>query len=157
VGEITVRRAIAEDADVLAELRRDMQAELIAADGLSRDADELVEGNRAYFREALSGDEFVGFVAEESGRILATSGMVLYRAPPTFGNPSGTEGFVMNMYTVPEARGHGLATKLVDALVSHARDVGARRVWLRASQFGKPVYERYGFETTDHYMQLRMG
>jgi GNAT superfamily N-acetyltransferase len=139
----------------MARLRRDMQAELMENDrGL--DPDSVLEGNRDYFRRKLASGDFLAFLAEEGGQIVATSGMVVYEAPPTPGNPSGVEGYIMNMYTVPGARGRGLATRLVDALVEEARTLGARRTWLRASDAGKPVYERYGFHQYDRYMHFRI-
>jgi GNAT superfamily N-acetyltransferase len=136
-------------------MRRDMQAELTEGErGL--DPDSVVDKNRDYFRRRLAIGDFVAFLAEEAGRIIATSGMVIYEAPPTPGNPAGIEGYIMNMYTLPEARGRGIATKLIDALTNHARGLGARRVWLRASDEGERVYARYGFQKYDRYMQLRI-
>ena len=132
-----------------------MQAELMEA-GRGLDPDSVVDANRDYFRRKLPGGEFVAFIAEEEGRIVATSGMLVYEAPPTPGNPAGIEGYIMNMYTLPAFRSRGLATHLVDSLVEHARSLGSRRVWLRASDSGAPVYARYGFQKYDRYMHFRM-
>jgi GNAT superfamily N-acetyltransferase len=149
---VNIRRATAEDAEVMADLRRDMQGELTDSTG-PLDPDALYERNLAYFRECIPSGQFVAYVAEEDGEMVATSGMVVYRAPPTGGNPTGIEVYIMNMYTVPSHRGRGLATKLLDALVTHAQGLGARRAWLRASDAGRPVYQRYGFVGNDaHYM-----
>lgn len=151
--ELTIRRATADDADTLTRLRLEMQTELFAGDGHGASPDEIVEDNREYFREHLPVGDFVAFVAEAGGAIVATSGVVVYRAPPTGGNPSGVEGYVMNMYTVPEYRGRGLAPRLLDRLIEHIRGLGGHRVWLRASDYGRPVYDRYGFRGDDpHYM-----
>jgi GNAT superfamily N-acetyltransferase len=98
----------------------------------------------------------VAFVAETDGQIVATSGMVVYEAPPTGGNPTGVEGYIMNMYTLPEWRGHGLARRLLDCLTEHARGLGARRVWLRASAQGRRVYEPYGFSGDENQMYLKL-
>jgi GNAT superfamily N-acetyltransferase len=151
--ELTIRRATAEDADELTRLRLAMQMELFAGDGRGASPEEIVEHNRRYFREHLPVGDFVAFVAEVDGEIVGTSGIVVYQAPPTQGNPTGIEGYVMNMYTVPEHRGHGIATRLLDHLVEHVRALGGRRAWLRASDSGRPVYHRYGFRGDDpHYM-----
>jgi GNAT superfamily N-acetyltransferase len=152
--EITMRRATADDADEMARLRRDMQAELLTTGDrtLALDAASPRQ-NRDYFREKLPTGEFVAFLAETGGVIVGTGGIVVYRAPPTQGNPTGIEGYVMNMYTVPSYRGRGIATRLLDHLVEHVRDLGGRRAWLRASDSGRPVYHRYGFRGDDpHYM-----
>jgi ribosomal protein S18 acetylase RimI-like enzyme len=151
--EITIRRATADDADAMARLRHAMQSELMSTESGGLSADDLVKRNHDYFREKLPTGDFVAFVAESSGAIVATSGVVVYRAPPTGGNPTGVEGYVMNMYTVPTHRGRGIATRLLDQIVAHIRALGGHRVWLRASDLGRPVYHRYGFRGDDpHYM-----
>jgi GNAT superfamily N-acetyltransferase len=154
--ELSIRRATADDADEMARLRRDMQAELLTTGGRTLSLDDAARHNRDYFREKLPSGEFVAFLAETGGVIAGTSGMVVYRAPPTPGNPTGVEGYIMNMYTVPAYRGQGIATRLLERLVEHARGLGARRVWLRASDFGRPVYERFGFGDDPHYMSYRL-
>ncbi|MEO8458001.1 MAG: GNAT family N-acetyltransferase [Chloroflexota bacterium] len=154
---ITIRRAVVTDADVMANLRRDMQTELGASPGGHPvPADELVEHNIAYFREKLPSDDFAAFVAEASGEIVGTSGIVMYRVPPTGGNPTGIEGFVMNMYTRPDFRRQGISSRLLECVVQHARSLGARRVWLRASQMGRLVYDSYGFAHDENYMAYRI-
>jgi len=146
---ITIRRATADDADELARLRHSMQSELFATDPHAPSPDDIVDLNRDYFREKLPTGDFVAFVAESDGEIVATSGVVVYRAPPTGGNPTGVEGYIMNMYTVPAHRGDGIATRLLDHIVAHIRSLGGHRVWLRASDYGRPVYHRYGFRGDD--------
>jgi ribosomal protein S18 acetylase RimI-like enzyme len=147
--EIAIRRATADDAEAMTCLRRDMQTELFAGDARGTSPDELADYNRQYFLEHLPAGDFVAFLAETGGAIVATSGIVIYAAPPTGGNPTGIEGYVMNMYTVPEYRGRGIATRLLDQLIEHVRSLGGRRAWLRASDSGRPVYHRYGFRGDD--------
>jgi GNAT superfamily N-acetyltransferase len=154
--ELSIRRATADDADEMARLRRDMQAELLATGDRTLALDDVARHNRDYFREKLPAGEFVAFLAETGGVIAGTSGMVVYRAPPTQGSPAGVEGYIMNMYTVPAYRGQGIATRLLERLVEHARGLGAPRVWLRASEVGRPVYERFGFGDDPHYMSYRI-
>lgn len=156
--EITIRRGTLDDVDTMTRLRRDMQTELWSTDSRpdAVSPDDIVELNRDYFREKLPTGEFVAFLAEVDGETVGTGGVVLYRAPPTSGNPTGIEGYVMNMYTAPGYRGRGIASRILDHLVQHARSIGARRVWLRASEFGRPVYERYGFDADPHSMAYRI-
>ena len=49
------------------------------------------------------------------------------------------------MYTAPEWRGRGIARMIVEELMSAARAAGARFVSLRASDQGRPIYEKAGF------------
>jgi GNAT superfamily N-acetyltransferase len=151
----TVRRATAEDAEEMTRLRLDMQMELREH---HRDFDPAAaaEVNVRYFREKIPAGSFVAYVAEEDGRIIGTSGMVLYEAPPTPGNPTGIEGYIMNMYTLPDRRRGGIGSALLEELISHVKSLGGRRVWLRSSDPGRPVYSARGFEDYPPYMQLRL-
>jgi GNAT superfamily N-acetyltransferase len=62
----------------------------------------------------------------------------------------------MNMYTVPEWRGRGVATALLREIIKFVKGTGARRIWLRATEEGRPVYEKAGFSpvTSYSYMEL---
>jgi GNAT superfamily N-acetyltransferase len=149
----TIRRATLDDVETLVSLRHVMQAEMEHGYEVAT-PDEIIEPMRKYFREQLAGYHFAAFIAEVEGRPIGTGGVVVFDVPPSPSNPEGAEGYVMNMYTVPEWRGRGVAHSLVDALVRHAYGEGARRMWLRTSEDGESVYQRFGFRKRDHYMQM---
>lgn len=154
----TIRRATARDIEELVRLRLAMMAETAGYSGeqaeTSRDS-ELADANRAYMRETMPAGEFVAYVAESDGKIVATSGLRMYRMAPHTGNLEGIGAYVLNMYTVPRWRGRGLASALLERVVQHAREAGAKSVSLRASAAGRPVYERYGFASDPSFMSLR--
>ena len=64
---------------------------------------------------------------------------------PTFHNPSGRCAYIMNMYVRPDYRRRGIATAILDLLVTDARERGAGRIALEATEAGRPLYEKYGF------------
>lgn len=149
-----VRRAGADDVETLVALRRAMQEELLEPGGaLSAEWEGVT---REYLRRKVPSGEFLALVAEADGGIIGTSGLIVYEAPPTDGNASGREGYIMNMYTRPEYRGRGIAGAFLERLLEHLRSAGAGRVWLRASPYGDPVYRRLGFEPNAPYMQRRV-
>lgn len=154
-----IRRATVDDIEELVRLRLAMMAEMADHFGEGARAgqdDELADANRAYMREAMPAGEFVAYVAESDGEMVATSGLRVYRVAPHTGNLEGVGAYVLNMYTVPTWRGRGLATALLEQLVRHARDAGAKSVSLRASAAGRSVYESYGFGSDDSFMSLRI-
>lgn len=152
-----VRRATVEDIEEMVPLRLAMLREFRktgqAARGVA-DPDGPAAANRSYYELKLPTGEFVSFVAVAEGKIVATSGMVVYEAPPNPGNPAGVQGYVLNMYTAPGYLGQGLARALLDELIRHARSLGARRVWLRTSEMGRSVYRAAGFFEDEDYMRL---
>jgi len=50
-----------------------------------------------------------------------------------------------------------LATTLVQALIKEAEARGATRIWLRATDQGRPIYARAGFVPGPRYMERRLG
>jgi GNAT superfamily N-acetyltransferase len=155
----TIRQATLNDIETLVTLRLAMMAEVPGRDAKTAEPEgvsALAEANRAYMRDAMPAGEFVAYVAESDGAIVATSGLRIYRMAPHNGNIRGVGAYVLNMYTVPAWRGRGLASALLERLVEHAREVGATSVSLRASDAGRPVYERYGFTSDASFMSLRI-
>ena len=96
----------------------------------------------------------MGYVAVANGQIVATSGLVIHRHPPSPSNLSGLTAYVMNMYTLPAWRGRGIATTLVDKLIELAKGKNCRRISLHATPMGRPVYARAGFVPAEAEMQL---
>jgi GNAT superfamily N-acetyltransferase len=65
---------------------------------------------------------------------------------------------IRGMATAPHARGHGAGTKVLQALVQHATDNGAARVWCNARTRALSLYERAGFvATSDEFETPRIG
>ena len=154
-GQVTIRRASAADIEALVEMRLALQREVGAIY-----ADAPVEGardaNRRYLISALPGGEFMAWVAEAEGRLVACSGLVLYSRMPGAHGLASREAYVMNMYTHPEYRRLGIASELLNRMIQFARSAGTRRVWLRSTPMGKPVYERIGFQPMESAMQLKL-
>jgi GNAT superfamily N-acetyltransferase len=149
----TIRRATVDDVEELVRLRHAMQGEMEHGYEVAS-PDDIIDQMRDYFAKQLSGFHFAAFFAEAAGKVIGTGGVVVFDVPPSPSNPGGAEGYVMNMYTEPEWRGKGVAHAIVDALVKHAYGEGARRMWLRTTDDGERVYERFGFRRRDHYMQM---
>ena len=65
---------------------------------------------------------------------------------------------IRGMATAAPARGHGAGTKVLQALVQHATDNGATRVWCNARTPALSLYERAGFvATSDEFETPRIG
>jgi GNAT superfamily N-acetyltransferase len=65
---------------------------------------------------------------------------------------------IRGMATAPHARGDGAGSEVLRALVQHARDNGATRVWCNARTPALSLYERAGFVATpDEFETPRIG
>jgi GNAT superfamily N-acetyltransferase len=151
----TIRRATPDDIEALVDLRLEMQRELVDGE-MKVDWTAVQAACRQYFTEALPTEQFLVFVAEAEGRIVATSGLSFVSRPPSGTSYSRSEGYVTNMYAVPAWRGRGVATALLNATMEHAKQHGARLVFLHTSDAGRPVYEKLGFAEYPRYMQLKL-
>jgi GNAT superfamily N-acetyltransferase len=146
IGEdIVYRHAEVDDVQVLVDLRVHFLKELHSHIG-NHETKVLRDSLLKYFTEAIPSGDFIAWVAECGRNIIATSGMVVWRKPALYGGvESGRLGYLLNFYTIPEARGRGIATRLLNELIREAKSLGLRYLHLHASKDGEPIYRRAGF------------
>ena len=153
-GKATIRHATERDLDALVALR----VALFRETGGVPDEDPLAAftaATRCYLADAVPAGDFVSFVAEADGRVVSASGLIFFRRAPTARNLTGRDAYVLNMYTVPEWRGRGLATALVERILEFVRDeTDCPRVFLNAEEQARPIYARAGFAAEENYMAL---
>lgn len=148
---ISYRLADITDADVLAKIRSIFLAE--ANDVKSKQEQEETEiANKEYFRKALADESFVSWVALDKEKIVATSGLCFYIVPPSVKCPDGKTAYIMNMFTFPEYRKQGIGMELLKRIVDEAKKRGYKKVTLAATEMGKPLYLKYGFNDISNDM-----
>lgn len=148
-GSYRLRPVGAADVPVLVRHRERMFSDLDQWDVVDPAAlREVARAYRPWLLARLRAGKLAGFLAETAqGAALGSALVHLREAPP---RPRWTRGelpYVMNVYTVPEARGRGVATGLLEEILHWCRARGFPRVTLNASDMGRGVYERLGFET----------
>jgi len=152
-GSWAIRRADAADIPRLLELRLDLVRSMGHKDEVLLAC--LAAACRAYFERAIPGGDFVGWVAEADGEVIGTAGLVIHSVPPTVRNLPGREGYIMNMYVVPEWRRHGIARDLLSAVLDFLRAECVPQVSLHATPDGRHLYEQSGFADS-HELRLRL-
>ena len=98
----------------------------------------------------------VEYVAEENGNIIATGAVVFYFYPPSYTNKSGKIAYITNMFTSPEYRRQGIATKMLKLLEDEAKRRNIHVMRLGASKLGRPVYEKFGFLQENEWLSKRI-
>jgi GNAT superfamily N-acetyltransferase len=102
-----------------------------------------------YLRSALPEGRYRGWLAEIAGTVAGGAGLVTYTTLPRPENLQGGEdAYVFNVYTEPAERGRGVASRLMVVILDWCRARGIACVNLHASEAGRPIYERLGFEPT---------
>jgi GNAT superfamily N-acetyltransferase len=146
----TLRRATPGDAPLITAQRHQMFAD----NDLANEA-RYAEMNLAFepwVRERLADRRYIGLFVEDpandrdkSSTVLATCGIFFQDFPPRYLDPAATRAYLLNFYTDPQARGRGLATRLLQCAVDECQSRNVRVITLHASKFGEPIYEKFGF------------
>ena len=151
---LVVRRATRTDLPVVLDLRLAFDRELLGGD-LPPDRVGPHRSQVAdYLATHVDGDAYRVWVAEDGGRIVGMGGLVVVDRPPHPRSRRSGEGFIVNVYTLPRWRGCGVGRAVMDALVAEARALRLRRVYLRTSGAGRPLYEEMGFRDPGNYLSL---
>lgn len=134
------KQASIKDIDEIINLR----VKLLIEEGISLQTDikqELIQ----YFNDELN-KTIIVMVAEENSKLIATSSVIFQKYPPSFSNKQGMRAYIANVYTLPEYRRKGINTVLLDKLIEKVKDHNISYVWLWATEEGKKLYKKYGFD-----------
>ena len=139
----TLRRAVPGDAPALVRLRALMHEAM----GTRADDPAYRAAAEAAFRRRLAGDpSFAAFVVEDGGAVVACGVAFVEEHLPSPSQLDGRRGHVASMSTDPSARRQGHARRVAEALLAWlTEEHGLRRVDLRATPDGQPLYEELGF------------
>jgi GNAT superfamily N-acetyltransferase len=154
-NDITYREATLADVELLTAMRVEFFRDRdIAAIADSVESGMMYTRNHEYFAETLSDGTFTAFLAFDGDAPIATSGVNFYKTPPNPFNPSGKTAYISNMYTKPEYRGKGIATRLFAMTMDEVKKRGCGKAVLHATSLGRPIYEKYGFFVPDRAMEI---
>ncbi|MBZ0294605.1 MAG: GNAT family N-acetyltransferase [Anaerolineae bacterium] len=148
----TFRHATSEDAELIAQQRRAMFTEMGFHDYIHTEG--IDEAFCDWVRPRLANEEYVGwFALAEDGSIIGGAGLWQRDGTPLAISLDTARGYVMNVYVDPEHRRQGVARGLMTLMLDwcHAHDL--RAISLHASEAGKHLYEKLGFE---HSNEMRV-
>src|SRR6476659_8851884 len=86
------------------------------------------------------------FVADAGGRVVGTSILSI----------NGTVGWIGTVWVDPAWRRRGIGLNLTRATIDEAEAAGCRTLVLVATEAGRPLYERLGFEVQTWYRILQI-
>lgn len=103
-------------------------------------------------------DSHLAFVARLLGpEIVGMAWVAMVPRVPRPGATSRLSADIQSVFVVPEHRGRGVGSALVDAASEHAARFGALRVTVHSGRRAVPVYERLGFESSRQLLQRSPG
>jgi len=123
-----------------------------------KDQEVLARADRAFrrwTRSRMKNKRLVAWLGEKrDGTIVACGCVWLQPVHPSPQRKRTLRPYLLSMYTEPESRGHGIATKIVQAAMDWSRQQGYHVLTLHASDMGKRVYKRLGFKPTSEMRVL---
>lgn len=152
---VSVRKATLAELDTLMEWRMRVLAEVFPI-GEGEDRSEIRRNNEAYYKAHLAdGTHTACFAADDAtGKIVGCGGICYQAELPSPDNPAGTNGYLMNIYTLPELRGAGVGGRIVAFLIEDAKTRGTGKIYLESSETAKRLYHEIGFTDLSDYMKL---
>lgn len=153
---ITIRTADKSDIDTLVKFRFLYQTD--AEGELSEKQKSSLSAQLPGYFERHIGNDVTAYLAEDNGKTVATVFMVRLEKPAGVHFLNGKTCYLMNVYTAEDYRRQGIASMLLDRLISDARAEGITCIDLSATTMGKPVYLKKGFierGNTEMRLELR--
>ena len=145
-----IRIADKQDIDLMMSSRLEMLKEVNSLDADYRYSESFVEDSRRYF---LEGDQTT-VLALDGEIVIGCATICYFSVMPTFSHPSGKRAHLMNVYTAKEYRKQGIGMKMVNNLIDDAWNKGATEISLDATEAGRPLYKKCGFEDSEECMVL---
>ena len=151
--DVVIRKAELQDLDLLMRWRMEVLHEVFSIPADQPLAELEAENRRYYQKELPQGGHIACFVyiGEE---IVGCGGICLYHEMPSPDNLNGKCAYLMNIYTRPQFRGHGIGNRIVRWLVEQARQRHISKIYLETSDKGRPLYQTIGFADMKDMMKL---
>lgn len=141
---ITYRKAGLNDIGTVTALRMEM---LAGQPGMTEALAVSIRCNtEQYTRDGFLNDTYRVWIAEEDSNIVSMGGICFFMLPPNDWCPGGTTAYIGSLYTVPGFRRRGIAKNLINLLMDEARGNSCERILLNATDMGRTLYEKSGFE-----------
>lgn len=142
-----IRKATRLDLDLLTHQRRAMWEDIGISDKHSLHKTD--RPFRIWAKAELKNGNLLGWIVETPEHVVAGGGCLWLR--PQQPRPQLTtqvEPYLLSMYTEPQFRRRGVASKVIDEAIKWCRRNGYRRLLLHASNKGRSLYRMYGFVRT---------
>jgi len=119
------------------------------------DFEVLRKASEDWLAPRLASGEYVGWLVEQNGVVVAGGGVLLREMWPVPGCcRAGRWAHVGNVYTERGHRRRGLAQAVMEAILQWCKSNAIDHVTLAASREGRPLYEFLGFEADGMAMKL---
>jgi ribosomal protein S18 acetylase RimI-like enzyme len=150
----TIRTAAPSDIPEILHHRRAMFEDMGVGDAASLGS--MLAATEGYLREAMPQGAFrAWFAIAPDGQTAGGCAVAISSLPPHPWDPQSRRAYILNLYVYPQHRRQGIARLLMQTTVDRCKAEGFGTVSLHASQFGRELYESFGFQQTNE-MRLKL-
>ena len=146
---IILRKATIDDIELLIQLRLDYLTE-DKGEMSAEVKNAITQQLKGYFNKAIANKTFIGIFAEIEGNVVATAYLSIFEKPANPNFITGITGTLLNVFTYPDYRRKGIATKIINRIINEAKDIGVSHIDLAATADGKFLYEKLGFKVSSY-------
>lgn len=152
---MNIRKATIEDIDILIQLRFDY---LITDRGnITNDEKAAIHSQLLKYYASNINTNFIAILAEVDMKIVSTAFIAIAEFPANPSFITGKTGTLLNVFTYPDYRRKGIASKVISKIIDEAQQMGLSLIELSATPAGKPLYEKIGFkETKSKYTKMKL-
>ena len=148
-----VRRATESDAAALARLRFEFRAP--RAPNVESE-EEFLARCAAWMRSRLSPDSvWRAWLVERNNLLVGSVWLQIVEKLPNPTVEAERHAYVSNFYVRPDQRNAGVGSGLLMEALAEAARLKVDSVFLWPSERSRPLYERFGFETTNGVLVLK--
>ena len=105
----------------------------------------FVDATQGNLDDVATADRIRTWIAEDGqGEAVGIVSVLANDAPPLPEAHLAKEGYVVNLWVEPAARRQGIARALLQAALDAAPGEGWRRLYLHATEDGRPLYDSTG-------------
>lgn len=149
-----IRRAKVDDTELLIQLRIDFLQDMHPLTAAEEEA--IRKSLRGHFAKHIPAGTCIAMLAFERDEAVSVAYLSICEKPANRSWPTGITATLLNVWTHPDYRRRGLATQLIRALIDEARQAGVSNIDLSATEEGRPVYEKLGFEVSTEHTEMRL-
>lgn len=150
--DLIIRKATIQDLDNIINNRMEFLTDIKGKEP----SDDFREATRNYLYKHIQDDTLLCHIATHQEQIVSIVVTCFFQVLPKSLNITGKIGYVFNVYTIKEYRGQGLAKKLMQTMISEAKQLGIGELYLSATEAGKILYEKLGFQHLNDEMSLNL-
>jgi ribosomal protein S18 acetylase RimI-like enzyme len=102
----------------------------------------------------LADGRYFGWLAEHAGAVVGGLGMMWLDWPPHPLHAEPGRGYLLNLWVDPSWRRRGVARRLVECGIAHARAHGVAAIVLHPTAQAEPLYRALGFHDSRELLHL---